>query len=130
MASIHLVVRRHQSARLRPLDRELERQQVNLTKSPLRDQRTDRDPLMLLVIAHQVLRCRNDAKLLDTSAVAPRQTSREHRVLRERLEPAAAQRSSLNIDCRAQEHVCAFGLAFCGEEAPELEEQVRVECCA
>lgn len=24
----------------------------------------------------------------------------------------------------------AFGLAFCGEEAPELRDQVRVECCA
>lgn len=130
MQPVNLVIRSHHSPRPRALDRKLERQQVNLPQCTRRHQRTDRHTLMLLVIAHQMLQRRHNPAILDTRAIARRREPREDRVLGERLEPAPAQGTPLDIDGRAEEDVCAFGSALGSEELAQGENQVPVEGCA
>lgn len=115
MNTINLIIRRHKTPRGTNLQRQLKRQQVDLTHRAGSHHTIHRHALMLLVITDKVLQRRRHAPILNTLTVVPRKGAREDAILRERLEPAAAKRGALDVDGWAEDDVRAFRDGLVGQ---------------
>ena len=81
---------------------------------------------MLLVVGDEVLDARRHAAALQPVDVGHRQVGGEHRVLREALEVAAAQRRALEVDGGAEQHLGALGARLLGQRGADALDQVDV----
>lgn len=103
--SVDLVVRRHHGAGLRPLDDDLERQQVRLAVRVGIDDRVQPVPIGFVAVQREVFRRRNDTLLLNPDDRLRGHRGTQQRVLGKVLEVAAVTRVARQIDCAGQLHV-------------------------
>ncbi len=68
----------------------------------------------------------SNAVRLRTADVGDRQPAAEQRVFRERLERAAAERRTVDVDRRREQHVAALGARLAGDECSDALEEFGV----
>jgi len=114
------VVGRHHRPRVGVLDRDLERQQVELAQRPLVHDAVDAVPVGLGLVGDQVLQAGADAVRLQARDVRSSEVTGQQRVLGVGLEQAPAQRAAVEVDGGAQHHVDVLALGLLGEQPPDL----------
>ena len=93
--------------------------EVDLPQGALGDLGADRHPLVLLVVAGEVLDAAPDPAPLHPLHVGDGEAGRQQRVLGERLEGAPGQRRAHDADRRPQQHVDALGPGLGGQDLAE-----------
>ena len=127
VSSVHLVVSRHNRPRSRVPNRQLERKTIDLPQRTLRHDSIDLVPLMFLIVAYEMLQRRRNTLALKPIDKSAREDTRKNRILAIRLEAAASQRTSLDINCRPEQDVGAFCFCLFGGQLAGSEEEVFVE---
>ena len=104
-----------------------ERNQVHLSQHPFRHVDVDDAPRELGVVAHEVLHAARDALRLDAFDVRRGDRRGQQRIFAQALEVAPADRSALEIDRRAEQHVRTLGTRLATERPTDLADELGVE---
>ncbi len=124
------VVRAHQAPHAGAEHRGFERWQVQLAQRPFGNLHADREALVLLVVAYEVLDARTDAALLDAFDVGDCHLGGEIRIFRKAFEVASVQWMAVNVHRRSEQHTGTFRARLVGEHASDTPHQVAVpRCC-
>ncbi len=99
------VVRAHQAPHAGAEHRGFERWQVQLAQRPFGHLHADREALVLLVVAYEVLDARTDAALLDAFDVGDCHLGGEIRIFRKAFEVASVQWMAVNVHRAAHRHL-------------------------
>jgi hypothetical protein len=118
--AVDVVVGRHHRPRVGVLDRDLERQQVELAQRPLVHDAVDGLPVGLGLVGDQVLHAGADALRLQAGDVRRREVAGQQRVLGVGLEQPPAQRAAVQVDRRAEHDMDVLPLRLLGEQPPDL----------
>ena len=117
---VDVVVGRHHRPRVGLVDRDLERQQVELAQGGLVDHAVHGVPLGLGLVGDEVLQAGADAAALQPADVRRGELAGQQRVLGVRLEEPAAQRRAVQVDGRAEHDVDLLGHRLLGEQPADL----------
>jgi hypothetical protein len=100
--------------------------EVDLPQGPLVDLGADRHPLVLLVVAGEVLHAAGDPARLHALDVGAGDAGRQQRVLGEGLEGPPGERRAHNAHRRTEQHVHVLGAGLGGQHVAELADEVGV----
>ena len=124
--AVHLVVGRHDRPHPGLAHGGLEGRQMDLVQRPLVDLGRDRHPLVLLVVAGEVLNATGHPPGLHSAHVGDGQAGREERVLGEGLERPPGQRRPHKAYRRPQQHVDVLRAGLGGQHAAQPPDQLGV----
>lgn len=117
VGAVDLVVRGHVCPGLAELLGDLERTEVDLSESSLRDDRVLAHSLVLLVVTDKVLDGGTDALALQTVDVGGSDRTGKRGVFGKGLESSTTKRRSLDVDCRGKKTDGVSRLGLGGEQS-------------
>ena len=103
--AVHLIISRHYAFRSTFLHRYFKAAKINFPKRAFVYDRIARHAAILAVIRRKMLHARRNPFTLDSAHVSRRHLSRQVRIFRKILEIPSAERISLDIQPRSQQHV-------------------------